>query len=385
LRNSGKADSSSFRVTPLVRVFERLSDWRSARGKVYSLVALLVTVMTGLLCGQKGPTAIAQWVAGLPSAARAAMGLPSGRRPSAMTICRLLWHLKFEELESALRRWVKEVNRELARCGDKRRIALDGKALRGAAKRGASSAYLLEAVGHQLKTVWGQVPVDSNTNEIAVVSQLLKLVVVEGHLITGDALLTQREIAREILQHKGDYLLVVKENQPQLLEDIRICFDSEPLPGEERGMARTVSKGHGRLEVREIVTSAALKDFLADWLGLEQVMQVTRTVTQIKTGQTTSEKIYAITSLPPERGSPALLLEAIREHWTIESLHWIRDVTLGEDACAVYKGRAPQMLAAFRNAVIALVRLKGYTCIAEALRHYAAQPRRAIRAVMQGL
>jgi len=348
---------------------------------VYSLVSLLVAVMTGMICGQQGPTAIAQWIEELPFSVRATMGLPPGRAPSVMMICRLFWRLDPDELETALGEWIKVVNARLAGSGGQHRIALDGKAQRGAAKRGAESAHLLAAASHEIKTVLGQVPVDSKTNEITMVSELLDLLMVEGHLITMDALLTQREIARDILARKGDYLMVVKENQPQLREDIRICFDAEPLPDEHRGTAMTVNKGHGRLEVREIVTSAALKDFL-DWPGVEQVLQFTRTVTQLKSGKTRTEVVYGITSLSPDRGTPALLLQASRGHWTIEnSVHWVRDVTLGEDACAVHKDRSSQTMAVLRNALLALVRLAGYTCIAEALRRYNARPIRAVRTI----
>ncbi len=381
LRTTGKHLAAPLQVTPLVHVFERLGDWRKARGKVYPLVALLVLVMTGLLCGHKGPTAIAQWGAELPFLVRATIGLPLGRRPSAMMLCRLFWHVDPDELETALRAWIAEVNTQLAQRGDNRRIAIDGKAQRGAAKRGAAAAYLLAAVSHQLKTVWGEVPVSDKTNEITVVSKLLNLLIVDGYLITVDALLTQREIAREIISRGADYLMVVKDNQPQLLEDIRMCFDAAPLPGEVRGWAQTTDKDHGRLEVREIVTSAALKEFLSDWPGLEQVLRITRTVTKMSTEETTSVQTYAITSLPPERGSPTLLLEASRGHWTIESIHWVRDVTLGEDACAVHKNRSSQVLAALRNAAMAVIRVAGFTCTAKAIRWYAARPIRAARTI----
>lgn len=382
-RASGKCPAPNLIcVTPLIRIFERLSDWRKARGKVYSLASLLVLVMTGLLCGQKGPVAIAEWCAELPFRVRATIGLPPGRSPSAMTLCRLLWRLNPDELEGALRSWVSEVNAQLAQAEDTRRIALDGKSQRGAAKRGAQCAHLLAAVSHQFKTVLGEVPVDSKTNEITMVSELLSLLIVEGHLLTMDALLTQREIAREIIARKADYLMLVKDNQPQLVADIRMCFDSKPLAGEVREMAYTTNKDHGRLEVREIVTSAALKEFLSDWPGLEQVMQITRTVTKMSTGETRTERVYAITSLSPERGNPELLLAASRGHWTIEnSVHWVRDVTLGEDACAVHKERASQTLAALRNAVLTLVRLSGSKSVAKAIRRYDARPLRAVRTI----
>ena len=134
------------------------------------------------------------------------------------------------------------------------------------------------------------------------------------------------------------------------------------------------------LFVSELV-SEPQKEFLADRPGLEQVLQITRTVTKMSTGETTTVQVYGITSLPPERGSPELLLEAGRGHWTAESIHWVRDVTLGEDACAVHKNRSSQVLAALRNAAMAVIRLAGFTCTAEAIRRYAARPMRAVRTI----
>ena len=381
---SGKDPAPTrIRVTPLEQVFARLSDWRKARGKVYPLATLLVVVLTGLMCGQLGPTAIAEWCAELPFLTRAALGLPLSRRPSAMMLCRLLWKLDPDELETALRLWTVEVNAQLARTHHRKRlkwIALDGKAQRGAGKRGAKTAHLLTAVSQELQTVLGEVSVDSKTNEITRVSALLKELVIEGHLLTMDALLTQREIAQEILDRQADYLMVVKDNQPQLAEAIAICFAEEPLIGEVRGTAVTQGKDHGRWEVREIVTSTALNDYL-DWPGVQQVMRITRTVTKMSTGETSTETVYGITSMPPERGSPEVLLEANREHWTIESLFWVRDMVLGEDACAVHKERSSQTLAALRNAALALIRLSGAKSFAQALRRYAARPIRAIRTI----
>jgi predicted transposase YbfD/YdcC len=365
-------------VPPLLGVFEHLSDWRKAHGKVYRLTALLTVMLAGLLCGKKAVKAIARWCRALPFLTRAKMGLPLERSPSAKTLNRLLTRLDPDALEAAIRGWLAAVNDQLAQTGLPLRIAIDGKAVRGAAKRGAACIHLLAAVCHELQIVWAQVPVESKTNEITQVLPLLNLLCLEGRLVTMDALLTQREIAQAIIDRQGDYLMVVKGNQPQLRQDIAMCFESEPLPQEVRGTATMVSKGHGRLETREIVTSAALKGFI-DWPGSEQVMQITRTVICLKTGEATTKQVYAITSLPPERGSPHLLLEANRDHWTIEnSVHWVRDVQLGEDACAVHKDRAPQVLAALRNVVLALLRLAGHENIAAAIDLYSAQPERAL-------
>ena len=244
----------------MIAVFERLIDWRKAKGKVYPLPALLVLVLTGLLCGMEGPTAIAGWAAELSWTVRVAMGLPWQRRASPMTVCRLCWHLDADALEGALRDWSAEVNAQLAQQGDSRRLA------------------------------------------------------VEGYLFTMDALLTQRDIAQQIIASGNDYLMVVKDNQPQLLADIQGCFEAEPLADEVRGQAQTTTKDHGRLEVCTIVTSTALNEYL-DWPGVAQVAQISRTVSDMRNRTSTWEQVYAITSLPPERGSPEQLLAANRGHW----------------------------------------------------------------------
>jgi predicted transposase YbfD/YdcC len=365
-------------VPPLLRCLTPLVDWRKRPNKIYALPVLLIVLLAGLLCGKKAVKPIARWCRALALETRAQLGLPFGRQPSAKMLDRVLAHLDPDDLEAAIRTWLATVNDQLAHSGLPLRVAIDGKAVRGAAKRGTQCVHLLAAVCHELHIVWAQVPVDSKTNEITQVLPLLQLLCLEGRLVTMDALLTQREIAQGVIDRHGDYLMVVKANQPQLRQDIAMCFESEPLADEVRGTATMLSKGHGRLETREIVTSTALKGFI-DWPGAEQIMQITRTVLCLKTGEQTTKQVYAITSLPPERGSPQLLLEANRDHWTIENrVHWVRDVQLGEDACAVHKDRAPQVFAALRNVVLALLRLAGQPSVAAAIDFYSAQPERAL-------
>ncbi|MGC8960663.1 MAG: ISAs1 family transposase [Chloroflexia bacterium] len=339
-------------IPPVIGIFESLVDWRKARGKVYPLSALLLVVLAGLMCGKQSLKAIARRCAELCFLDRARLGLPLGRSPGATTLGRLPAKLDPVALGRAMKHWLTAVRRELRCAGMARRIAIDGKTLRGAARRGANPVHLLRSATSS-KSCWLRSP------WITAVIPLLRSLVLEGRLVTMDALLTQREVAQEILARKGDYLMVVKENQPQLFQDIAICFDSEPLADEIRGTARTIDKGHGRLEN---VTGTALKGFV-DWPGAEQVMKITRTVTRLKTGQTTTESVYAITGLPPSRGSPALLLEAIRGHWVIENdIHWIRDVTLGEDRCAVHKDYAPQVLAILRKCPAPSTRSPKHRC-----------------------
>ncbi len=150
--------------------------------------------------------------------------------------------------------------------------------------------------------------------------------------------------------------------------------------GREDDHARSQDKGHGRIEIRRIRTTTRLTGYL-DWPGVQQVCLLER-VRRTK-GKVTTETVCAITSLEPQRASAARLLRIARGHWDIENrLHWVRDVSLGEDSCRVRTGEAPEILAALRNTGLRLMRSSGLTAIASALRLHAAKPLEALRLVM---
>lgn len=147
----------------------------------------------------------------------------------------------------------------------------------------------------------------------------------------------------------------------------------------EDDRAESRDKGHGRVETRSIRTTTRLEGYL-DWPGAKQVCLVER-VRRIK-GKTTTETLCAVTSLSPDQASAEQLLRIARNHWHIENrLHWVREMSLGEDACRVRTGEAPEILAAIRNAVLRVLRSSGVTEIAATLRLHAAKPLEAIRLV----
>jgi predicted transposase YbfD/YdcC len=195
-----------------------------------------------------------------------------------------------------------------------------------------------------------------------------------GRVLTADALHCQAGVCRQIRAAGGDYLMVVKENQPRLYADIALLF-AEPPPGERFATARHADRHGDRTEVRHLWASAALAGYL-EWPGLAQVCKVERVVQ--RKGCRTAEVRYAVTSLA--RASASALLRLIRGHWRIENrLHYVRDVTLGEDASRIRTRAAPHVMAALRNAVLGLLRQHGWDNIAAALRHYAWQPAAALR------
>lgn len=201
------------------------------------------------------------------------------------------------------------------------------------------------------------------------------MVPLRGKVTTGDALYCQREYCREVIEAEGDYLLIVKANQRTLYEDIEFVF-AEPVMGEEYRFAEERGRHGDRDEVRRLWSTNALSEYL-DWPGVQQVCKIEREVEQ--KGKATRDLRYAITSLREQVG-PEALLEYVRGHWRIENrLHYVRDVTMGEDASQVRKGSAPQVMAALRNVALGILRLMGATNIAETLRQIGWKPGEALR------
>jgi predicted transposase YbfD/YdcC len=219
--------------------------------------------------------------------------------------------------------------------------------------------------------------------ELGVAPALLQMLCVRSRVVTGDALYCQHPLCQQIRAQGGHYLFVIKRNQPELFEEAALLFD-QPPPGEGFQTASSHRTWRGRHEVRTLLASAALADYLGElgWAGAQQVLRLESCVTSLsgpRRGQTSRLVRYFLTSLGPQ--VPARrLLRLIRQHWHIENrLHYVRDVTFGEDASQVRSAAAPEVLAALRNALLGLLRQHGYTNIAEALRHFAWSPGAALQ------
>jgi predicted transposase YbfD/YdcC len=151
---------------------------------------------------------------------------------------------------------------------------------------------------------------------------------------------------------------------------------TEHLRQQQLDKHRSVDKGHGRVEIREIEVSSRLDGYL-DWPHFKQAIRIKRT--RVVKGERSEEYSFFITSLSREQANARDLLSLQRGHWGIENrLHWVRDVTMGEDKCRAKSGCIPQNLAAFRNAALTLLRSQGYKEIASTLRQLAANPRKLV-------
>jgi predicted transposase YbfD/YdcC len=363
-------------VRPLCAVFAAIPDVRKKRGKRHSLAAILALVGVAVLCGARSYGAIAQWARIYPPDLVRALGFTHPTPPCAATLCTVLRQIDREVVEATLGAWAEDVLASLPPRADEA-VALDGKTLRGSRQQGALRVHLLSAVSHRLGLTLGQQAVGDKTNEITMVVPLLRSLVVEGRIFTMDALLTQRAIAQTIVEGGGDYVMIVKGNQPQLQQDTALVF-ADPPEGEVQLTAQAVERGHGRVAYRRLTGSDALVGY-NDWPGLRQVFRLDRLTLVRATGEVRVETVYGVTSLARARGSAERLLSLTRHHWQIENRsHWVRDVTFDEDRSQVRRGSTPQVMAAVRNTVIGLLRVVGETNIAAACRRLAAQPAAAL-------
>lgn len=361
-------------VIPLMQYLVEVPDFRAASGKRHPLSAILALACAAILCGYRSYGAMAEWGRNYGGALVAALGFTHPTTPCAATLHTVFKHLDVAALEMQLGQWAEQVLAAQTGASDPpAALACDGKTLRGSRQLGAPGSHLLAVVSQRLGLTLQQCAVPEKTNELSAIQDVLAGVLLTGRVITTDALHTQRDLAQGVIDAGGDYLMVVKANQPQLQEDIVTLFQEPQVVAETLTTARSVDAGHGRIEERRLTASWALQDY-TDWPGQQQVFQLERTITIKKTGDRRHEVIYGVTSLTPQQADATRLLRYMRGHWRIEATHWIRDVTFDEDRSLVRSGHIPQVMAALRNTAIALMRMAGETNIAAACRRHAAQP-----------
>jgi len=359
----------------LLDLLAEIPDFRQAQGRRHPLSAILALSVAAMLCGYRSYGAIAEWGRNYGTELLRALGFTHDTAPCAATLNTVLRGLDREAVERVLASWAEGVLAATPAPPESlEAIAIDCKTLRGSRRQKAPGAHLLSALGHRLGLTVGQQAVAHKTNEIGAIQDVLGTLVLENRVITMDALLTQRDVAQRIVDGGGDYVMIVKGNQPTLQEEIATLFAVPEVIAETLARAATLSIGHGRIERRKITTSTALCGY-SNWSGLAQVFEIERVVTLKRSGEQRAEIVYGVTSMARQQASAAQVLELVRTHWHIENKsHWVRDVTYDEDRSQVRVGSIPQVMAALRNTAIGLMRVAGEINIAAACRRFAAQP-----------
>jgi predicted transposase YbfD/YdcC len=349
-------------------------------------VAILVLSILAKLAGEDEVTGMADWVRWRAAWLVPALQLKRLTMPHRTTYSRVLGQaVAPKDLEHYAREFLQQLPHE----GGPMVINLDGKTVRGTIPRGGTRGlHLLAAYLPERGIVLLQVVVETKENEIPASLRVVQLLDLQGKIVTGDALLTQRELSAAIVQAGGDYVWTVKENHPQLLADIQAVFATPPLAkGHSLGAtnfrsATSVDKGHGRFEKRTLTASTWLNGY-SDWPGLAQVFKLERTITDAVTGQTRHSLIYGLTSLATAQANPKRLLTLVRQHWAIENgLHYRRDRTLREDACRLKTGQAPQVMTLLNNLVLGLLVGQGVRNVPHARRYLSAHRDQALRLLL---
>ena len=230
----------------LLQYLTQISDPRGRQGRRFSLSAMLATVICGVLCGARGYEAIAAWIHAQEPQVWYWLGY-FRKPPAANTFRNLLLALDPLVLEQVVRQWITAVQKEPPEEGPLEAVALDGKSLCGVLTEYGRTVHLLSLFDQQTGYVLSQMRVGDKTNEITAAPELLKTLVLKGRVVTADALLCQREISQKILDGGGHYLLVVKDNQPELKEAIAAEFQAAFSPyGRERTASRIGSGGNNQ-------------------------------------------------------------------------------------------------------------------------------------------
>jgi predicted transposase YbfD/YdcC len=352
-------DPIAIDLTSLYTRFHALTDQRARRGRRYPLPLLLTIALLAKLTGHSQVRAVAEWAALRAEELAHVFQLSRATMPHWVTWSRVLGSaVDVAALEQVLREVGQPPIVEVPARATVA-LALDGKTLRGTIPLGQTQGvHLVAAYLPHEGVVLAQLEVHAKDNEIVVAPTILAALDLEGMVVTGDAMYTQRPLSTQIVEAGGDYLWMVKDNQPELRQDIEQLFLSASnefgtaaLPTDFT-TARTLEKGHGRIEERVLTTSSMLQDY-SSWPYLAQVFKLESHVTDARGTHTTVR--YGVTSIPRCVADAARLLTLARGHWGIENgLHYRRDVTLHEDRSLVRMGQAPHTLAALNNMVLGL-------------------------------
>jgi predicted transposase YbfD/YdcC len=335
--------------------FANLADPRLHRRRRHQLLDIIAIAICGVICGCKSWGEIAVYGRKKADWLQTFLELPGGI-PSKDTFRRVFARIKPAAFQACFRGWMQA----LAATLGVKQIAIDGKTVRRSHDRGAgkSALHLVSAWATANHLTLGQVAVSDKSNEITAIPRLLELLDLSGAVVTIDAMGCQKDIARQVREGEGHYVLAVKDNQERLMEDVQACFAAELDKADGEGSYsyhETAERGHGRTESRQYLTiehPSGIRD-QALWEDLRTVSMVV-SERRVAGEEATTDVRYYIGSKP---GKAKEYAGYIRGHWGIEnSLHWVLDMVFDEDRSRIRKDHGQENLALLRRLALSVLR-----------------------------
>jgi predicted transposase YbfD/YdcC len=339
----------------LLEHFSTVDDPRIDRTKRHKLIDILVIAICATICGAETWEDFELFGQAKQDWFKSFLELPNGI-PSHDTFRRVFARIDPQQFQQAFLDWVRSVTR----LTQGEVVAIDGKQLRRShdSAVGKTAINIVSAWAEDNRMVLGQVRVEEKSNEITAIPELLRMLEVAGCIVTIDAMGCQTEIASEIIQKQADYVLAVKGNQGNLLEDLVGYFDwalRDKLNQTSYTTDATVDGGHGRIEVRRCYATSDI-DWLrrkAEWKGIRSIAMVESERT-VAGGKPSRDRRYYISSLEADAKE---LNRVIRSHWSIEnSLHWVLDIAFREDDSRIRKDHGPENMTTLRHIALNLLK-----------------------------
>lgn len=335
--------------------FAELEDPRGSQGVEHPFLSIVMIAILAVIGGATGWEDIETYAESHEGWLRTLLALPNGV-PHADTYRRLFERMAPDALERCFFGWVQQI----VEGSGAQVIPIDGKTIKGSydRHRQQSALHVVSAWASEHRLLLGQVKVAAKSNEITAIPALLKLLDISGCIITLDAMGTQKEIAREVTGHGADYVLCLKANHPTLWAEVTAWFqqaNATHLAGLEHSYEQRMESGHHRREHRQVwaVPVAVMGELhqIGQWAGLKTIVMVKRV--RHLWNKTTHETMFYLTSLPCDA---AVIARAIRTHWGIENqLHWVLDVTWGEDKSRIRRGHGGENMALLRRLAISVL------------------------------
>jgi len=334
--------------------FNSITDPRIERCKKHELIDILLLAISAVISGAQGWEDIEDF-GHLKLDWLKRYGAFNAGIPRHDTIARVICRLKSDEIEHAFQSWISS----LIETTGADIIAMDGKTARRSftTKDRKSALHTVSAWSCQHQLVLGQTAVDSKTNEITAIPELLTMLDIENSIITLDAMGCQQEIAKQIIKQKADYILALKGNHSGMQSELEAWWhksEREGLTNSNYDKHTEISSGHGRIETRvcqQLLIDKSWLDKIYQWSGLKSVIQVTAEVHDKSSGTDTIETRWYISSLAL---GAEQALNAVRSHWQVESMHWMLDMNFREDESRIRKKQGPLVFNAMRKIAMAL-------------------------------